>query len=139
MNDLTPARCELSADPTIGTVRLQLSGSWRLSQPLPAAADVERQLEGRNDARRVVFEAQGITDKAAAMKQFHEAGREHEEFKLQLIQDDESGEDQLTIDAVGRSERVHEVVPVGHRPVRMPPLRNAVDVLRPACREDRSV
>jgi phospholipid/cholesterol/gamma-HCH transport system permease protein len=62
VNDLTPARCELSADPAIGTVRLQLSGSWRLSQPLPAAADVERQLAGRSDLRRVVFEARGVSD-----------------------------------------------------------------------------
>jgi phospholipid/cholesterol/gamma-HCH transport system permease protein len=62
VNDLTPARCELAADPAIGTVRLQLSGSWRLSQPLPAAADVERQLEGRSDLRRVVFEARGVSD-----------------------------------------------------------------------------
>jgi phospholipid/cholesterol/gamma-HCH transport system permease protein len=62
VNDLTPARCEMSADPAIGTVRLQLSGSWRLSQPLPAAADVERQLEARSDLRRVVFEARGVSD-----------------------------------------------------------------------------
>ena len=46
----------------MGTVRLQLSGSWRLTQPLPAAADVERQLEARGDLRRVVFEAQGVSD-----------------------------------------------------------------------------
>jgi phospholipid/cholesterol/gamma-HCH transport system permease protein len=46
----------------MGTVRLQLSGSWRLSQPLPAAADVERQLEAQGDLRRVVFEAQGVSD-----------------------------------------------------------------------------
>jgi phospholipid/cholesterol/gamma-HCH transport system permease protein len=52
----------MSADPAIGTVRLQLSGSWRLSQPLPAAADVERQLEARSDLRRVVFEARGVSD-----------------------------------------------------------------------------
>ena len=52
----------MSADPAMGTVRLQLSGSWRLSQPLPAAADVERQLEARSDLRRVVFEAQGVSD-----------------------------------------------------------------------------
>jgi phospholipid/cholesterol/gamma-HCH transport system permease protein len=46
----------------MGTVRLQLSGSWRLSRPLPAAADVERQIEGRSDLRRVVFEARGVSD-----------------------------------------------------------------------------
>jgi phospholipid/cholesterol/gamma-HCH transport system permease protein len=62
VNDLGPARCELSADPARGTVRLQLSGSWRLSQALPAAADLERQLEARSDLRRVVFEARGVSD-----------------------------------------------------------------------------
>jgi phospholipid/cholesterol/gamma-HCH transport system permease protein len=62
VNDFAPARCELAADPAIGTVRLQLSGSWRLSQPLPGAADVERQLEARSDLRRVVFEARGVSD-----------------------------------------------------------------------------
>jgi phospholipid/cholesterol/gamma-HCH transport system permease protein len=61
VNDLTPARCELLADPSAAdTIRLQLSGSWRLSEPLPAAADVARQLEGRGNVRRVVFDGRGI-------------------------------------------------------------------------------
>ena len=34
-------------------------------------------------------EADGITGKAKAMKLFHEAGKEHEEFKLQLNKDKE--------------------------------------------------
>jgi phospholipid/cholesterol/gamma-HCH transport system permease protein len=51
------------ADPSAAdTIRLQLSGSWRLSRHLPAAADVERQLEERANLRRVVFEARGLSD-----------------------------------------------------------------------------
>jgi len=37
--------------------------------------------------RKYSAEAQGITEKAEAMKKFHEAGKEHEEFKLQLNKD----------------------------------------------------
>jgi phospholipid/cholesterol/gamma-HCH transport system permease protein len=52
----------MQADPAAAdTVRLRLSGSWRLSQPLPAAADVERDLEGRSGVRRLVFDAGGLT------------------------------------------------------------------------------
>ena len=36
---------------------------------------------------RYESEAQGITDKAEAMKLFHDAGKEHEEFKLSLQKD----------------------------------------------------
>ena len=62
MNDLSPARCEILADPSAAdTVRLQLSGSWRLSRPLPAATDVARGLEGRTGVRRVVIDARGLT------------------------------------------------------------------------------
>jgi phospholipid/cholesterol/gamma-HCH transport system permease protein len=51
------------ADPSAAdTIRLQLSGSWRLNRHLPAAADVERQLEARSNVRRVVFEARGLSD-----------------------------------------------------------------------------
>ena len=37
--------------------------------------------------RKAVAEAKGITDKAAAMKLFNDAGKEHEEYKLQLNKD----------------------------------------------------
>jgi phospholipid/cholesterol/gamma-HCH transport system permease protein len=50
------------ADPSAAdTIRLQLSGSWRLSRPLPEAADVERELEGRRGLRRVVIDARSLT------------------------------------------------------------------------------
>jgi phospholipid/cholesterol/gamma-HCH transport system permease protein len=63
VSDLTPARCEILADPAVGdTVRLQMSGSWRLTGSLPAASDIEKELKGRQGARRVAFDAQGITD-----------------------------------------------------------------------------
>ena len=50
------------ADPSAAdTIRLRLSGSWRLSRPLPEAADVERKLEGRRGLRRVVIDARSLT------------------------------------------------------------------------------
>jgi phospholipid/cholesterol/gamma-HCH transport system permease protein len=51
------------ADPSTGdTVRLQLSGSWRLTRSLPAASDIEKELEGRPGLRRVAFDAAGLAD-----------------------------------------------------------------------------
>jgi phospholipid/cholesterol/gamma-HCH transport system permease protein len=62
VNDLAPARYEMLADPSAAdTIRLQLSGSWRLTHHLPAAADVERELEGRSDVRRIVVDAGALT------------------------------------------------------------------------------
>ena len=62
MNDLAPARYEMLADPAAAdTIRLRLSGSWRLSRPLPAAADVERELEGRSGIRRIAIDVGGLT------------------------------------------------------------------------------
>jgi phospholipid/cholesterol/gamma-HCH transport system permease protein len=50
------------ADPTAGdTIRLRLSGSWRLSRPLPAAAEVEKALGGRRGVRRIAFDARDLT------------------------------------------------------------------------------
>jgi phospholipid/cholesterol/gamma-HCH transport system permease protein len=62
VNDLAPARYEILADGSAAdTIRLRLSGSWHLSHGLPAAADVERELEGRSGVRRLVFDARGLT------------------------------------------------------------------------------
>ena len=63
MSEFAPARCEVLADPSAGdTVRLQLSGSWRLTGSLPAASDIEKELAGRQGVRQVAFDAQGVTD-----------------------------------------------------------------------------
>jgi phospholipid/cholesterol/gamma-HCH transport system permease protein len=71
VNDVTPARCEVVADPSAaGTIRLQVSGSWGLTPDLPAAADVERQLEGRSDVRRLVFEDHGLGDWGSGLLTF---------------------------------------------------------------------
>ena len=62
MNELAPARYEMLADPAASdTIRLRLSGSWRLSRPLPEAAEVERELEGRSGIRRIAIDARGLT------------------------------------------------------------------------------
>jgi phospholipid/cholesterol/gamma-HCH transport system permease protein len=62
VNDLAPARYEMLTDPAaVDTIRLRLSGSWRLSRPLPAAADVERELEGHSGIRRIAIDAGGLT------------------------------------------------------------------------------
>jgi phospholipid/cholesterol/gamma-HCH transport system permease protein len=52
------------------TIRLRLSGSWRLSRRLPATADVERELEGRSGIRRIVIDARGVTGWDSALLTF---------------------------------------------------------------------
>jgi phospholipid/cholesterol/gamma-HCH transport system permease protein len=62
VHELAPARYEMLADPAAAdTIRLRLSGSWRLSGPLPEAADVQRELEGRSGIRRIAIDARGLT------------------------------------------------------------------------------
>jgi phospholipid/cholesterol/gamma-HCH transport system permease protein len=62
VNDLAPARYEMLADGSAAdTIRLRLSGSWHLGHGLPAAAEVERELEGRSGVRRLVIDARGLT------------------------------------------------------------------------------
>jgi uncharacterized membrane protein YqiK len=51
------------------------------------AARKEGEVEAEVLQKRYNAEAQGITEKAEAMKLFDEVGREHEEYKLQLEQD----------------------------------------------------
>lgn len=62
------------------------------AQVLTAKADAVKQ-QGTAEAEvlqlKAEAEAKGITDKAEAMKLFHDAGREHEEFKLRLNKDKE--------------------------------------------------
>jgi phospholipid/cholesterol/gamma-HCH transport system permease protein len=55
-----PARYELAPDDGSGTLRLVLSGSWRLHGHLPAADAVDRELAARAEARRVVIDAAGL-------------------------------------------------------------------------------
>jgi phospholipid/cholesterol/gamma-HCH transport system permease protein len=63
VSELAPPRCEVLADPSTGdTVRLQLSGSWRLTRSLPAASDIEKELEGRPGVRRIAFDTGGLAD-----------------------------------------------------------------------------
>lgn len=62
MDDLAPARYEMLADSTAAdTIRLCLSGSWRLSGSLPRPAEVQRELEGRSGIRRLVLDARDLT------------------------------------------------------------------------------
>jgi phospholipid/cholesterol/gamma-HCH transport system permease protein len=62
VNELAQARYEMLAEPAAAdTIRLRLSGSWRLSRPLPAAAEVERELEGRSGIRRIAIDVRGLT------------------------------------------------------------------------------
>jgi phospholipid/cholesterol/gamma-HCH transport system permease protein len=63
VSELAPPRCEVLADPSAAdAVRLRLSGSWRLIGSLPAASDVEKELEGRPGVRRVAFDTGGLAD-----------------------------------------------------------------------------
>jgi phospholipid/cholesterol/gamma-HCH transport system permease protein len=49
------------ADPAAAdTIRLRLSGSWRLTRPLPPAAELERQLEAQSGVRRILVEARDL-------------------------------------------------------------------------------
>jgi phospholipid/cholesterol/gamma-HCH transport system permease protein len=43
------------------TIRLRLSGSWRVNRPLPAPAEVESELQRRGGIRRIVIDAPGLT------------------------------------------------------------------------------
>jgi phospholipid/cholesterol/gamma-HCH transport system permease protein len=62
VDDLAPARYEMLADAAAAdTLQLRLSGSWRLSRPLPPAAEVESELERRGGIRRIVIDAQDLT------------------------------------------------------------------------------
>ena len=62
MNDLAPARYEMLADPSAaGTLRLQLTGIWRVSHRLPPAADLDREIAARTGVRRSVIDARGVT------------------------------------------------------------------------------
>jgi phospholipid/cholesterol/gamma-HCH transport system permease protein len=61
VNDLTPARYQILADPSAAdTVCLQLSGTWRVNAPLPAATDVQKDLAGHQGVRRIVFDTRGV-------------------------------------------------------------------------------
>lgn len=74
----------------------QAEADLRIGQ---AAAEVERAKgtaeaeviakKAEADKERYITEAEGIERKAAAMKQFDGAGKDHEEFKLQLAKDKE--------------------------------------------------
>ena len=53
-----PARYELTpADGAADTLRLALSGSWRLGAALPTADRVAQELATRGEVRRVVFDS----------------------------------------------------------------------------------
>ena len=56
-----PARYELAPDDRSGTLRLALSGSWRLRGPLPTADEVDRALAAHAAVRRVVVDGAGLT------------------------------------------------------------------------------
>jgi len=59
-------------------------GEVRVLEARAAATEKQGSAEARVAHLKFTAEAQGISDKADAMKKFHESGREHEEFKLQL-------------------------------------------------------
>jgi len=59
-------------------------GEARVLEAKAAAVEKQGTAEANVIQLKAAAEAKGITDKASAMKDFHEAGREHEEFKLRL-------------------------------------------------------
>src|SRR5918996_527576 len=69
--ELTPPRCEVLADPSAAdAVRLQLSGSWRLAGALPAASEIEKELEARPGVRRVAFDTGGAPPQGSRLVGF---------------------------------------------------------------------
>jgi len=48
--------------PAEGTVLVRLSGSWKMADRLPAVSEVRRQIDAGWAVRRIVFDAQGVTD-----------------------------------------------------------------------------
>jgi phospholipid/cholesterol/gamma-HCH transport system permease protein len=55
-----PARYELAEGAAAGTLRLALSGSWRLERRMPPAEAVDRELAAHAGIRRVVIDAAGL-------------------------------------------------------------------------------
>jgi phospholipid/cholesterol/gamma-HCH transport system permease protein len=55
------ARLDLDRTPD-GTLRIRLGGRWRLQGSLPGGSEVERQLEGDSETRRLVFDTNDLTE-----------------------------------------------------------------------------
>jgi uncharacterized membrane protein YqiK len=62
-------------------------GEAKVTEAKAAALEKEGTAEATVMQRKFDAEAEGINKKAEAMKLFHDAGREHEEFKLRLNKD----------------------------------------------------
>ena len=57
-----PVRCELSfSRPTDNTLLVRFSGSWRIQDGLPSAAEVQKQAESSPPVRRITFNTQDVT------------------------------------------------------------------------------
>lgn len=55
---LSELRC---SRPTADTLRVELSGSWRLQDEVPALTDVEQQIEATPRLQRLTFETSALT------------------------------------------------------------------------------
>ena len=75
----------------------------KVLQAKAAAIQEQGLAEARVLKEKYTAEAQGINDKAAAMKEFDSVGKEHEEFKLRLEKDK-----QIEIAAIGAQKSIAE-------------------------------
>jgi phospholipid/cholesterol/gamma-HCH transport system permease protein len=61
-HNAAPPRYEIIPDPSSAdTIRVQLSGTWRINQELPAEAEIQQDLQGRSGVQRVVLETNEVT------------------------------------------------------------------------------
>ena len=52
----------LFEQPSKDTLRVNLSGSWKLGQPLPSTNDVRQQVESAGGIRQITFDAEKLRD-----------------------------------------------------------------------------
>lgn len=77
------------ADATAAEAAATGLGEARVLEARAVATEKQGSAEAKVAELKFAADAKGITEKAEAMKQFHEAGRDHEEFKLRLNKDKE--------------------------------------------------
>jgi phospholipid/cholesterol/gamma-HCH transport system permease protein len=71
MVEATPRRGELHCSrPTADTLLIDLSGSWRLQDEVPALTDVEQQIEATPRVQRMIFDTSELTAWDSALLTF---------------------------------------------------------------------
>ncbi len=63
INDEITISCDLSYDrPSEDTLLVRLTGSWKIGEKLPAAVEVQKQINSHHTIRRIAFDTRQLTD-----------------------------------------------------------------------------